>query len=180
MRTIFTPRFWLALALVIGGVAWRVTPHPWNFAPVGAIALFAGARFERRWLAVVTPLLTMFAGDTLLQIVTGSGYHSLMPVIYATYALIAVLGMLLRDPKTTFFAIGGCVLASATIFYVVTNFAVWLTSPMYAKNGAGLIACYVAAIPFFGNTLASDALFSAALFGLFAIAERVIPVFAEP
>jgi len=176
----FTPRFWLALALVIGGVALRVVPHPWNFAPIGAIALFAGARFERWSVALLTPLITMFAGDTLLEIFTGHGYHSLMPVIYATYALIALLGMTLRDRRTSFFAIGGCVLASATIFYLVTNFAIWLTSPLYAKTGAGLIACYVAAIPFFGNTLASDALFSALLFGLFALAERAIPIFAEP
>jgi hypothetical protein len=176
----FTPRFWLALALVIGGVALRAVPHPWNFAPIGAIALFAGARFERRSVALLTPLITMFAGDTLLEIFTGHGYHSLMPVIYATYALIALLGTMLRDRRTSFFAVGGCVLASATIFYLVTNFANWLISPMYPKTGTGLIACYVAGIPFFGNTLASDALFSAVLFGLFALAERAIPIFAEP
>jgi hypothetical protein len=176
----FTPRFWLALALVIGGVALRVVPHPWNFAPIGAIALFAGARFERRSVALLTPLITMFAGDTLLEIFTGHGYHSLMPVIYATYALIAILGMVLRDRRTSFYVIGGCVLASATIFYLVTNFANWMISPLYPKTAAGLIACYVAGIPYFGNTLASDALFSGVLFGLFALAERAIPIFAEP
>jgi hypothetical protein len=176
----FTPRFWLAFALVIGGVAMRVVPHPWNFAPIGAIALFAGARFERRSVALLTPLITMFSGDTLLQLLTGHGYHSLMPVIYATYALIALLGMTLRDRRTSVFAIGGCVLASATIFYLITNFANWVISPMYEKTFGGLMACYVAAIPFFGNTLASDALFSAVLFGLFALAERAIPIFAEP
>ena len=51
MRTIFNARFWLALTLVIVGVVLRVMPHPWNFAPIGAIALFGGARFERRYFA---------------------------------------------------------------------------------------------------------------------------------
>jgi hypothetical protein len=165
--------------MVIGGVALRVIPHPWNFAPIGAIALFAGAHFERRWLSLLTPLATMFAGDTLLQIFTGHGYHSLMPVIYATYALIAVLGMTLRTRRTSAFAVGAGALGSATIFYVITNFAMWLTSPIYTKDGAGLVACYMAALPFFGNTLASDALFSALFFGVFAWVERSFSWFAS-
>jgi hypothetical protein len=172
MRTIFTPRFWLTFALVVVGVALRVMPHPWNFAPIGAIALFAGAKFERRSFAIGVPLLTMLIGDAFI------GFHSLMPVIYATYALIAVIGMLLRD-RQTIPAVGGAVLLSSTIFYLTTNFAVWAMGTTYAKTAAGLAACYIAAIPYFGNTLASDALYSAIFFGVFAIAERKIPAFAK-
>lgn len=173
MGTIFNPRFCLSLALVIAGVLLRVIPHPWNFAPIGAIALFAGAHFERRFFAIAVPLVTMFVGDSII------GYHKLMPAIYATYALIAVIGMLFRDRRNSIPAIGGSVLLSATIFYLVTNFAVWAMGTTYAKSTAGLIACYVAAIPFFGNTLASDALFTACFFGIFAISERTIPMFAR-
>jgi hypothetical protein len=173
MRTIFNARFWLALTLVIVGVVLRVMPHPWNFAPIGAIALFGGARFDRRYFAIGIPLLTMFVGDAFI------GFHSLMPVIYATYALIAVIGMFLRD-RTTIPAVAGGVLLSSTIFYLTTNFAVWEMGTTYAKNGAGLLACYIAAIPYFGNTLASDALYSAIFFGIFALAERRIPAFARP
>jgi len=169
----FSPRFWLAVALMVAGVVLRVIPHPWNFAPIGAIALFGGAHFERRSFAILTPLLTMFIGDAFI------GFHSLMPVIYATYALIAVIGMLLRDRRTSVPAVGGGVLLSATLFYLTTNFAVWMTSAMYAKTTAGLAACYVAAIPYFGNTLASDALFTTAFFGIFAVSERKIPIFAK-
>ena len=128
----FSPRFWLAVALMVAGVVLRVIPHPWNFAPIGAIALFGGAHFERRSFAILTPLLTMFIGDAFI------GFHSLMPVIYATYALIAVIGMLLRDRRTSVPAVGGGVLLSATLFYLTTNFAVWMTSAMYAKTTAGL------------------------------------------
>jgi hypothetical protein len=172
MRNV-NPRFWLALSIVVAGVVLRVVPHPWNFAPIGAIALFGGARFERRSFAIVVPLLTMFIGDSII------GFHSMMPVIYATYALIAVIGMFLRDRRASIPAVGGCALLSATIFYIVTNFAVWATGTMYAKTAAGLIACYIAAIPFFGNTLASDLIFSALFFGIFTISERTIPMFAR-
>ena len=169
MKTIFTPRFFLAFALVVAGVVLRVLPHPWNFAPIGAIALFGGARFERRYLAVGIPLLTMFVGDAFV------GFHSLMRVIYATYALIAVIGMLLRDRRPSIAAIGGCSLLASTIFYITTNFAVWAMGTTYAKTAAGLAACYIAAIPFFGNTLASDALYSAIFFGTFALVESHDP-----
>src|SRR5579859_4385928 len=108
----------LALSLVAAGVALRVVPHPWNFAPIGAIALFGGARFDRRWMAIALPLITMLIGDAFI------GFHSAMPVIYATYALIAVIGMFLRD-RSSIAAIGGASLLSSTIFYVTTNFDVW-------------------------------------------------------
>lgn len=165
-------RYALSLLLVILGVVFRVAPHPWNFAPVGAIALFAGATFDDRRSAFLVPLATMFIGDLFI------GLHSLMPVIYATYALIVVLGMALREwcaPLARLrnaLAIGGASIASSTIFFVITNFAVWLSGMTYAKTLDGLAACYVAAIPFFDRTLASDLLFSAIFFGAFALAER--------
>ena len=111
----------------------------------------------------------MFVGDAFV------GFHSLMPVIYATYALIAVIGMLLRDRRPSIAAIGGCSLLASTIFYITTNFAVWAMGTTYAKTAAGLAACYIAAIPFFGNTLASDALYSAIFFGTFALVESYDP-----
>jgi hypothetical protein len=161
-------RFALSLLLVLLGVVFRVAPHPLNFAPVGAIALFAGATFENRRSAFLVPLVTMFIGDLFI------GLHSLMPVIYATYALIVILGMALRSRRRSALAVGGAAFASATIFFVITNFAVWLTGETYPLTPGGLAACYVAAIPFFDRTLASDLLFSACLFGAFALAERRI------
>ena len=158
---------WLAFLFVAAGVLLRVIPHPWNFAPVGAIALFGGAHFERRWVAVVLPLATMLAGDAFI------GFHSLMPAIYATYALIAVLGMLLRERRTSIAFVGAASLLSSTIFYVTTNFAVWAMGTTYAKSAAGLAQCYVAAIPFFGNTIASDLLFTAVFFSLYAWSANV-------
>lgn len=162
----------LALSLVAAGVALRVIPHPWNFAPIGAIALFGGARFDRRWMAIALPLITMLIGDAFI------GFHSAMPVIYATYALIAVIGMFLRD-RSSIAAIGGASLLSSTIFYLTTNFDVWARGTTYAKTLTGLVTCYIAAIPFFGRTIASDLLFSAIFFGVFAAVERTSPAFAR-
>jgi len=158
--------FILPTLLVVLGVICRVVPHPANFAPIGAIALFAGASFRDRRAAVVVPLAAMFIGDLFI------GLHSLMPVIYATYALIAVLGMLLRERHNSPLHIAGGAFAGATIFFVVTNFAVWLGG-MYPRTLEGLTACFVNAIPFFDRTLMSDLLFSAIFFGAYALAGRV-------
>ncbi|MGN6183320.1 MAG: DUF6580 family putative transport protein [Thermoanaerobaculia bacterium] len=171
-------RFFLTLLLVILGVAWRIAPHPWNFAPVGAIALFAGATFDRRRDAFFVPLLTMFAGDTLLEFINGTGYHSLLPLIYATYALIAVIGMMLRERRDRVMAVAGGATLSALLFFAISNLGVYLGGS-YGLTFEGLIACYVAAIPFFPQTLASDLLFSAIFFGAFVFAERRFELLRE-
>lgn len=157
--------FILPILLVVLGVVCRVLPHPLNFAPIGAIALFAGASFKDRRAAFVVPLVAMFIGDLFI------GLHSLMPLIYATYALIVVLGMLLRERRSSPLHIVGGAVGGATIFFVLTNFAVWLD--MYPRTLEGFIACYVNAIPFFERTLGSDLLFSAIFFGAYALAGRV-------
>jgi hypothetical protein len=162
--------FILPTLLVVLGVVCRVAPHPWNFAPVGAIALFAGATYANRRAAIAVPLVTMFLGDTLLELFTGNGYHGLMPVIYATYALIAVLGMQLRDRRNSPLYISGGSIAASTIFFVITNLAVW--PGMYPRTLAGLTLCFVNAIPFFDRTLMSDLMFSAIFFGAYALAGR--------
>jgi hypothetical protein len=150
--------------LVVFGVVCRVVPHPWNFAPIGAVALFAGATFKDRRAAVAVPLVAMFIGDVFV------GFHSLMPVLYGAYALIAVLGTRLRDHRGSPLHVAGGATAGATIFFVLSNFAVWVE--MYPRTWAGLVACYAAAIPFFERTLVSDWLYAAIFFGLHALAER--------
>jgi hypothetical protein len=172
-------RFGLAALLVAMAIVLRIAPHPWNFAPVGAISLFAGACFDRRRDAFLAPLVLMFLSDSLLEWFTGRGYHALMPVIYATYALITAVGMLLRDRRTSILAVGLCAITSSTLFFIISNFAVWLRSSMYPPTAHGLLACYIAAIPFFGNTLASDLIYSALLFGTFVWAERTFPKMAQ-
>src|SRR5437867_1215837 len=136
-------RLVLGIGLVIFCVGMRLLPHPWNLTPVGAASLFSGACFDRKRWAFVVPLTAMFVSDCVI------GFHSLMPVIYATFALIVVLGMLLRERRRSPVFVAGGAIASATIFYIVTNLAMWQISTRYPHTFSGLIACYIAAIPYY-------------------------------
>jgi hypothetical protein len=164
----------------------RLVPHPPNFAPVGAIALFGAAHFRKTWAAFLVPLAAMLVSDAALQVTTGlglysgwlahsTGFHRGMWVVYGTIALVTAVGLLLRKRKP-FWAVAGCVLASSALFFVITNFAVWADGTLYPKTPDGLLLCYTAAIPFFHWTLLGDAFFAAILFGGFALAERRYPM----
>ncbi len=179
MRTAVKPRFWLMVGLVFGAALLRLLPHPPNFTPIAAIALFAGAHFERKRWAFAVPLAAMALSDAVLQVLFGWGFHSGMPVVYGSFALIVCLGFLLRSRRTALLPVAGTALASAVLFYLTTNFAVWAASGMYPRTLAGLVTCYVAAIPFFGPTVASDLFYCAVLFGAFAWAERRFPLFRQ-
>jgi hypothetical protein len=163
----------LALAIVALAAALRIAPHPWNFTPVGAMALFSGAVIRDRRLALIFPLLALFAGDIFI------GLHKLMPVVYSSYLISVALGFWLRDRRTVA-RISVATLLGAIQFFIVTNFAVWAVGLSYPRNTAGLVACYVAGIPFFWNTLAGDTAYAVLFFGSFALAERLFPAFREP
>lgn len=162
-----------ASILILFAAFSRLLPHPPNFTPIIAMGLFGGAYFNSRSLSILIPLLAMFLADFALQ--TGfwlglreyAGFHSSLLAVYAVIALIAVIGWNLKDkisvPKVGMFA-----LLSSVLFFVVTNFSVWMFSGFYPTNFSGLVACFTAAIPFFGNTLFSTLAYSALLFGSFA------------
>ncbi len=168
------PRFCTLVGIVLAAAAARLMPHPPNFTPLGALALFGGAHFTSTSPAFAVPLLAMLLSDGLL----GFGIHRLTPFVYGSFALIVVLGRLLRHRRSVP-AIGSAAVAGAVLFFVITNFGVWLTGGLYPPTMEGLAACCVAAIPFFGNTLAADILYAAVLFGGFALAERRFAVLRE-
>ncbi len=163
----------LALAIVALAAAMRIAPHPWNFTPVGAMALFSGAVIRDRRLVFFFPILALFVGDIFI------GFHKLMPVVYASFLVSVAIGFWLRDRRTVG-RITAATLLGALQFFVVTNFAVWAFGLSYPRNSAGLLACYLAGIPFFWNTLAGDAVYAALFFGGFALAERLFPILREP
>ena len=161
------------LSAVVLAAAFRLVPHPPNFSPIGAMALFGGAYLGRRAMAFAAPLGAMFLSDMVL------GFHAGMPFVYAGVALIVLLGWALRS-RVTHLTVAGAAVASSVLFFAVTNLGVWLQSGMYPATAAGLAACYVAALPFFQNSLAGDLFFSALLFGGFALLERAVPALREP
>ncbi len=156
------------LSAIVAAAALRLVPHPPNFTPIAAMALFSGAYFGRNALAFIAPLAAMLLSDTLI------GFHSGMPFVYGSVAIIVLLGWLALS-RVSVLRIGLAAIASSVLFFAITNFGVWLTSGMYPLTPGGLAACYVAAIPFFQNTVAGDLFFSGLLFGGFALLERALP-----
>ena len=152
----------IALSLIAIGVMLRILPHPANFAPIAAISIFGGAVLPRK-VAIWVPLGAMMISDAVI------GFYSLMPLIWICYLFIALdSSRWLRPASLRKGAV--LTLSSSVFFFVVTNFGVWLTSGMYAHNWSGIVSCYTLALPFFRNTVMSDVVFTAALFGIYALA----------
>jgi len=164
-------RFWFIAAMVGAATAMRLFPHPPNFTPIAAIALFGGAHFERRSAAFGVPLIAMLASDAIFQLAFGWGFHSLLPVVYLSFAAIVAMGIWLKSRRDAV-SITAAVILAPTLFFLTTNFAVWAMGSMYPHTTSGLLACYLAAIPFYGWSLAGCIAYSAVLFGGFAFAEE--------
>jgi len=174
-RVFMKPRLAVVMSMVFSAAVFRLLPHPPNLTPIAAMALFGGAYFTDKRLAFLAPLAALFLSDVVL----GFGFGAETLVVYASFALIVCMGFWLRK-RRTLLPIAGVTLASSVQFFITTNLGVWAFSSLYPKTTEGLLACYVAAIPFFRNTLLGDGLYVALLFGGFALAERYVPFLREP
>ena len=148
-------------------------PHAWHFTPLAASLLYFGARGSRRQMWI--PVVLLAATDVVLTKFMYSyqlSWDSL--IVWAWYAAILWLGTNLRE-KAGLWRVIAAALASSVSFFVISNFAVWAAwNGMYPKNLSGLIACYVAGIPFFRGTLESDLFFSIAFFGLPVLVQSLV------
>lgn len=162
-------RLFALLSAIAGAAALRLVPHPPNFSPIDAMALFSGAYLGRRLLAFVAPLAALLLSDLVL------GFYAGMWVQYFTVALVVLIGWGVLD-RISLVRVAGAAVASSALFFLVTNFGTWALSGMYPLTVSGLAACYFAAIPFFQNTVAGDLFFSGLLFGGFALLERALPI----
>lgn len=156
----------IAITFVLIGVGLRLLPHPPNFAPIAAIALFGGVYLSRK-TAFVLLMAIMVISDIFL-----GGYYfiPLMISVYGCFLLFIVLGSWLKKHKK-WYNIGGSAILSAVLFFIITNFTVWAFTPWYAKTLSGIIQCYIMAIPFFKNTLLGNLFYVTAFFGAYEIAE---------
>jgi hypothetical protein len=189
------PRLIVVCLLIVAPACLRMLTFEWNVVPIAALALFCGAHFRSRTLAISIPLLSMFLGDILLALQTQNPrlylFHDLMPFVYGCYVLSAALGMGLRrywdrldeglghrgtDSKegvtrkysgfwTRVVPIASLTVAGSIVFFLVTNFGCWWLFNTYSKSWSGLLECYLAAVPFFRGTLSGDLIGSAVLFG---------------
>lgn len=164
----------LALGLTILGAFLRLMPHPPNFAPAGSMSLFAGSRLGG-WQAYLVPVLLMAVTDPLRVMIFHPGhpaFSSGTPFIYGSLLISVWIGRRwLQNPSIPRIALAAS--AGSLQFFGITNTAEWLLTVTYPHTAAGLLACYIAAIPFFGNTLASDLLYAGLFFSLYAWASRV-------
>ena len=151
------------LILVLVGVTYRILPHPANFAPVAAIALFSGFYFRRYFLLI--PTLAMLTSDFFI------GFYDwkLMAVVYLGILFSSFLGILMRKRKSVL-ALISCALFGSIFFFLSTNFAVWFFGNWYPHNLQGLTECYLLAMPFFRNTVAGDLFYASIIFGLYELA----------
>jgi hypothetical protein len=166
-----------AVGMAVAAGLVRLIPHPANFTPVGALGLFGGARLRSGW-AYVLPLGVMAVSDLLLWAI--HGYQPFNLAVYTCFVLTVLWGRLLLRTGSAW-RIGIVAVLINVQFFVVTNLDSWWTfsapwmqadgtvmPPLYARDLSGLIASYVAALPFAGNQLAGDLFYTGLLFGLYA------------
>jgi hypothetical protein len=155
----------LALSLIICGILLRLAPHPANFTPVAAIALFSGAYLNKR-KALFVPLLLMITSDLII------GLHNVVIFTWGSFALITLLGPWIKKYKT----IPGTAsmsLLSSILFYIITNFGVWVMG-WYPLTLKGLAACYIMGLPFLRNFTLATFLYTAVFFGIYELTARLV------
>jgi hypothetical protein len=157
--------------MILLAVLSRLLPHPLNFTPIAAIALFGGVYLDKKHTFIV-PLAALLISDYFI------GFYEGVAWVYASFIMIGFIGLWLREHR----GVGTTVLATFTgsvVFFIVSNFGVWLSSQVsYPRTFAGLIECYTMAIPFFRNSLAGDGVYVLLLFGLYELVARTIPKLA--
>ena len=149
-------RNYLIILFILLGVFTRLIPHPPNFTAIGSIAVFSGAFFYNKKIACLLPIIIMWISDIIL------GYDIIWSV-YLSFLIIVCLGFTIQKNQSLLKIINISILASI-VFFIITNLAVYISSPLYQKNILGLIECYTLAIPFFFNTLSSQIIYSSIMF----------------
>lgn len=152
-------KFIIPILLITLGFIARLLPHPANFAPISAIALFAALYLPRRY-SLIIPTLAMFVSDVFI------GFYSLpiMIAVYASFIIMGLIGLLVRKNKKFSTILSGTLIGSI-LFFLITNFAVWMFGTMYSHNFSGLLDSYIAAIPFFRNSLLGDLFYCGIMIG---------------
>lgn len=181
-------RFGVIALMILTAAFCRLIPHPPNFAPIGAMALFGAAHFRTKWAALLVPMAALLLSDIAVNNLLYANYYKSFTVfydgfgwIYGATALTVLLGFLIMRKVNPATVAGGGIVASI-LFFLVTNFGSWAAGTALAPGGvayagdiSGLISAYVAGIPFFGGTVAGNLFYAALMFGGFELAQRSFP-----
>jgi hypothetical protein len=163
----------LLTGMILTAALTRLLPHPNNFSPIAAMALFGGAYFGKRSTALLIPLIALWLSDLVLNNTVYAAFYNgftwITPSFYWSYGVFAMLAMagtsFLQKPTTP--RVLGASLSASVVFFLVSNFGVWLESGMYPKTATGLSACYAAGLPFLSNTIVGDLVYTGVLFGVY-------------
>jgi hypothetical protein len=156
------------VAFVFIGAFSRLIPHPANFAPIAAMAIFGGVYLGRKQ-ALTIPLAAMILSDLFL----GFDSVAMRLSVYGSFLLTVFIGFWLKKHKNYKYIILAS-LASSLLFFLITNFTVWAVTNMYPKSLSGLIESYFYAIPFFRNTVLGDLTYSGVFFGGYELVKKLI------
>lgn len=172
MLNYFPTRTLVLITIITALALLRLLPHPPNFTPIAAMALFGGAFFSNKKMAFIAPFAAMLISDLII------GFHGMMVAVYISFGICVLIGQRLKN-KTNPLTIASSALLCSVLFFVFTNFAVWMEGTNYTFDLVGLITCYIAAIPFFHYTLIGDLLFTGILFGGFIYAQQRYPILVK-
>ena len=154
----------------------RIIPHMPNFTPIGAMALFGGAYFKNKYHAFIIPILSLWISDLVINNFILSYYNEFTWFYqgflwqYSAFIMIILIGYYSLN-KMSFKNILLSSLGSSLIFFVVTNFGVWISGSMYSLDLSGFITCYALALPFYKGTLLGFLFYSSFLFGVFEMSK---------
>ncbi len=155
---------YIIIGLILVAALSRLLPHQPNFTPIGAIAIFAGVFLRGKYIFAL-PILALLISDYIL------GFYNGMIWVYSSFILVGLIGLWIRN-KYKFTRVSVGTISSSILFFVVTNFGVWLNGSIYPQNLQGLVSCYVAAIPFFRNSISGDIVYVTVLFGSYELIRR--------
>ncbi|UTW62526.1 hypothetical protein KFE98_21435 [bacterium SCSIO 12741] len=176
---------WILISsMILVAAMTRLLPHPPNFTPIGAMALFAGAALGRNWIKWILPIGALFISDLVLNNTVYAHmndgfvlFHESVLWVYASMlAIVAIAPMLIRKLSAGSVLLGS--LSASVLFFLGTNFGAWMSMNMYPMTWDGLMTCYAAGVPFFGYNVLGDLVFSTALFGGFYVISIQYPQLA--
>jgi uncharacterized membrane protein len=156
-----------AVLLAIG-VTGRLLPHAWNFTPLIATTIFAGVYLGKKY-AFFLPIITMAISDIFL------GFYDpeIMFSVYLSFAIAGLIGYRFAKSKKMNSVVLSA-LVSSSLFFLITNGAVWFFGSMYSAGLSGLFQSYFAGIPFYRNMMLGDVIYSVSLFAIYEFSVTLI------
>lgn len=178
-----SPKTIFVISVIAIAALSRLFPHPPNLTAIGGVAIFGGAMFSNKKFSVLLPLSAMFVSDLIIEAINGTGFHANMFAVYFSFAIITLIGYAMRNNINTKNIILAS-FASSTLFFLVTNFSVWMGNPMFTQDFAGLLNCYILGLAFytndifgnfFLNSFMGDIFFTSLLFAVYSLTNKLYP-----